>query len=416
MASDERKGPKRTEIKRPNEIKVSDEELREATVVHNLYYDNVARIYSFVRYVLLGLLVVVVIAAAVNSPESISYDNLMFLMKDLGSVAEASGGDFDTIYYNPDTTLSFSGFRNNLAIATSSGLKIYEGDGSTMFEGSDRFTSPRIEESSRYLLLYDFSGNSFAIYNSFARIYTEKLDFAITGADISDSGMFAIASKSKEYNSAVHLYSKSCKVVNRYYSDERVVDISINSSGERVCILAFDAENSDFITKIKLFKPGEDSPITTLELRDVFPLSCRFTTDGNLTVLCDKAAYFYDSEGNLIGSYTQTGEPDSVKLTPQGVVMSMPRNAVSTESDVTVLDGKGNLIFSGTVFGKVKEIDYKNGHLFALAGNVLTRINIKNSEKESTEVSGNVKKMIIYSEKDVMICTASIAEYYEFAN
>ena len=397
-----------------HEINVSDDELKEASTVTNPYYERIAAIYSAVRYVLLIFLIVFLVIAAVRSPDSISYDNLMFLMKDLGSVYEASGGSFDTITYNPDTTLAFSGFRKNLAVATSAGLRIYEGDGSILFEGKDKFSTPLIEASNRYLLMYDFTGNSFALYNSFARIYTEKTEYEITGADISDSGMFAIVTKTKEYNSAVLLYTKSCKLKNRYLSEDRVIDVSINADGSRICILYFDAENSSFITKIKILKPGENTPITTLELGDVFPLSCEFTSDGKITVLCDKALYFYDENGNLIGSHILGGEPSAVKLCENGTAIAIPENAVTTTSTVTVLGTSGDVVYTGITTGKATMIDYKDGYIFTLCGNLLTRTDIGSGEAVSKEVSSSGKSMIVYSADDVMICSSSATEYYDF--
>lgn len=411
-------GEKRKKVRTadPGEIRVSDDELLAATAVTNPYYDNVARIYSAVRYALLIFLIIFLVVAAIRSPESISYDNMMFLMKDMGSVAEASGGDFDTITYNPDTTLTFSGFRKNLAVATSAGLKIYEGDGSVLFEGNDKFSEPHIETSNRYLLVYDFGASSFALYNSFARIYTEKTDYDITGADISNSGMFAIVTKTKEYNSAVLLYSKSCNLKNRYLSEDMVIDVSINDDGSRVCILSFDAADSSFVTKIKIAKPGESTPITTLELGDVFPLSCEYTSDGNLTVFCDKALYFYDANGNLLGSFAPSGEPEAARLASEGAVIAIPKNAVTTGSIVTVLNSRGEVVYTGEISGKISAMDYCDGYLFTLSGNVLTRINVSTNEVASMEVDGSGKTMVVFSENDVMICMASSALYYDFSS
>ncbi len=398
-----------------DEIRISDDEIAEVSYVGNPYYDGVARIYSAVRYALLIFLVVFILVAALRSPESISYDNLMFLLKDLGSVHDASNVKFCNVTYNPDTTLSFSGFRRNLAIATSGGLRIYEGDGSLIFEGKDKFSNPHIENSSRYLLLYDFGGNSYALYNSFARIYTEKTDYEITGADISDCGMFAIVTKTKEYNSAVMLYTKNCKLKNRYLSEDRVIDVSINDDGSRICILSFDAENSSFVTRIKISKPGEDKPITTLFLGDVFPLSCEYTADGNLTVFCDKALYFYNGDGNLLGSYAPSGNIEAARLTEQGAVIAIPKNAVTTGSKVTLLDTKGNVAFEGDFEGKVTILDYKDGAIFALAGNHLTAIDVNSLERKIRKTSASGKSMIVYSSKDVMICSGSFAEYFDFS-
>ena len=399
-----------------DEIRFSDEELEDAVAETNPYYERVAAVYSAVRYILFVFLVLLIAFSAIRNSDSITYDNLMFLMKDLGSVAEASDGHFESITYNPDTTLSFSGFRKNLAIATSSGLKIYEGDGKLMFEGSDKFSSPLIETSDRYLLVYDFGGKSFALYNSFARIYSEKTDYDITGADISNCGMFAVVSRTKEYNSAVMLYTKNCKLKNRYLSEDRVIDVSINDDGDRVCILSFDAQNASFVTKIKLMKPGENHPLTTLELGDVFPLSCEFTENGNLIVFCNKAMYFYDDDGNLIGSYNISGEPEAARLCKEGAVIATPQNAVTTGSYVTVLNSSGKVMYSGEIEGKTVSVSYHEGYLFSLSGNVLERKDIKTGNSIAREVEGGGKTMIVYSKDDVMICSNSGAEYHDFAD
>ena len=414
-----KKRPKKDNLPRradePDEVNVSDDELEEAAVVINPYYAKVASVYSAVRYLLLVFLILLIFFTAMRNSESITYDNLMFLVKDLGSVAEATNGNFETISYNPDTTLSLSGFRKNLAVAASSGLKIYASDGKTTFEGEDKFSTPLIETSDRYLLVYDFGSTSFSLYNSFARIYTEKLDYDITGADISNSGMFAIVTKTKEYNSSVLLYTKNCKLKNRYLSEDRVIDVAINDSGSRVCILSFNAENASFVTKIMVSKPGESKALVTLELEDVFPLSCEYTSDGNLTVFCDSALYFYDADGRFLGSFDLMGEPEAVKLSKGGTVLSLPKNAVSAGSYVTVLGSKGNIIYSGEVPGKTTAVDFYDGYLFTLTGNILTRTNVKTGETVETEVSGNGKNMIVYSKDDVMICSNSVAEYYDLA-
>lgn len=399
----------------PDEINMTDDELEDAAPI-NPYYARVASLYSTVRYLLLVFLVLLISFTAIRNSESITYDNLMFLFKDLGSVAEASGGKFETISYNPDTTLSLSGFRKNLAVAASSGLKIYASDGKMTFEGEDKFSTPLIESSDRYLLVYDFGGSSFSLYNSFARIYTDKFDYDITGADISNSGTFALVTKTKEYNSAVLLYSKSCKLKNRYLSEDRVIDVAINDSGSRVCILSFAVEKASFVTKIMITKPGESKALTTLQLEDVFPLSCEYTSDGNLTVFCDKALYFYDDDGSFLGSFELTGEPESARLTEYGTVITQPKNAAATGSYITVLGSKGNILYSGETSGKTTAVDFYDGYLFVLTGNILTRTDIKSGESRTEEVSGNGKTMIVYSKDDVMICSGSVARYYDFAN
>ncbi|MGN1047165.1 MAG: DUF5711 family protein [Eubacteriales bacterium] len=396
------------------EILTSEEDFDALALPENKYYSKIASVYSAVRYVLLVILVLFVSVSAIRNSDSITYDNLMFLMKDLGSVAESAGDNFETFSYNPDTTRSYAGFRKNLAVASSTGLTIYSGDGKPIFEGTDKYTDPIIETSDRYLLLYDFGKNGFSLFNSFARIYTETLDYEVFCADISDSGVFAVATRTKEYNSAVLIYTKNCKLKSRFLSEDRVIDVSVNKNGNRACVLAFDSENAAFKTKITILKPGESTPVASLTLSDTFPLSCRYTENGNLTVFCDRALYFYDGDGNLINSFSFSSVPETAELGKKGTVISVSGNAVTTESEITVFDQSGNILYSGKTDGKVVSVSYIDGYVFSLAGNRLTRTNITTSESVFAETSGNGKDMIVYTEKDVMICSGSRAEYYSF--
>lgn len=409
-----KKLPKRTD--ELDEINVSDDELEEAVCEENPYYAKVASIYNAIRYLLFVALVLLISISSIRNSDSITYDNLMFLMKDFGSVADAVGGNFEDITYNPDTTLSVLGFRKNLAIASPSGLTIYAGDGKTTYEEKDKYSNPFLATSDRYLLLYDFGGYSFSLYNSFARIYTEDFEYEITGADISDSGMFALVTRTKEYNSSVLLYNKNCKLKNRYLSDNRVIDVSINSKGDRICILYFTVENSSFVTEIMISKPGTDKTVAKLFLNDVFPLACEYSDDGNLTVLCDKAIYFYNEDGNLLGSYDIDGDIESAKLSEDGSVLCVPSKSITKGSFVIVFGTTGKQIYNNFFEENIIDAVYEDGYLFLLSGNLLKRINIKTSDVVEKEIFESGKNIIAYSKNDTMVCSSSKARYYDFDN
>lgn len=403
----------RDEPKKENEINISDSELYDELSQTNKYYDSVSKLYSAARYLLLIILALFVTLSTIKNSDSITYGNLMFLFKDFGSVIDSASSGFSAINYDPDSTISCEGFRNDLVVLSSSGIKIYSGDGDKIFEGTDRFAEPKISVSDRYILMYDFCGNEYALYNSFARIYTEKLDYEITNADISESGMYAVVTRTKEYNSAVLLYTKNCALKNRYKTNDRVIDLSINKSGTRLCVLSFFAENASFSTKIVILNPGSDSAVAELTLVDTFPLECNYTDDGRLTVFCSNSIYFYDENGNLEAAFPLSSVPDVADLSSNGCAVAMSENAVTTGGHITVLDTKGNILYGDSFSGKITEMRLCDGYLFILSGNELVRINIKNGETDKKTTNGG-KSMIVYSTSDVMVCSQSRAEYYNF--
>lgn len=405
---------KNKKLQKDQEIEISDDEIGEATIPVNAYYAAVSAKYSVARYLLILVLVLFVSLSLINNSESITYENLMFLIKDFSYAVDSADRNFQTIVYDSDISRSYTRYRNSLALASASGLKIYSGGGKLTFDGDEKYNNPQIEASDRYLLMYDFGGNRYSLYNSFAKIFSDTPEYEIIGADISASGMFAIVTRTKEYNSAVLLYTKNCKLRNRYLSDEYVVDVAINDKGTRICILSMYAENGSYMTKIMLCRPGEENALSTLLLSDVFPMNAQFTKNGNLAVMLNESLYYYDEDGNFISGSEIGSNISCADVSCYGAAFALSSNAVSTESSILVYNQNGEMCYSGDIDGRVLDISLYDKFVFALMSDKIIRIDTKKFLKEELEISGVGKKILVYGENDIMLCSDTKAEYCNF--
>ena len=113
-------------------IIISDDDfLRESKTVDepltNPYYAMVSYRYKLAKYAAVIILVFFVLISIALNSENITYNNFVFLIKDMNTVFEAEGvlNVQKNVRYNPDKNQAFALYRNGLAIAGSSNIFIY---------------------------------------------------------------------------------------------------------------------------------------------------------------------------------------------------------------------------------------------------------------------------------------------------
>ncbi|MBR4296457.1 MAG: hypothetical protein IKT56_06455, partial [Clostridia bacterium] len=126
--------------------------------------------------------------------------------------------------------------------------------------------------------------------------------------------------------------------------------------------------------------------------------------------------YFYNEDGNLLGSYDIDGDIESAKLSEDGSVLCVPSKSITKGSFVIVFGTTGKQIYNNFFEENIIDAVYEDGYLFLLSGNLLKRINIKTSDVVEKEIFESGKNIIAYSKNDTMVCSSSKARYYDFDN
>ena len=402
--------------KKENEISISDEELRESTAPRNEYYASISALYNAAKYVTLVLLVLFICGSFISNPETVTYDKFMFLVKDITNVFDSTSSVYDDISYTPEVGITLSAYRKNLAVASVGGVDIYNGDGEPTYTGNEKFSNPRIESSDKYMLVYDFGHKRYALYNLFAKIYSENLDGEIVVGDISDSGMYALVTKAKEYNFSASVYTKNCRLKNRILTDDYVLDIDIDSAGKRFAILSTYASDGSYVGKVTFYKVGEGEAVTSVKLNESLPIKCCYLSDGSLAVLCDNGVYYYDEDGGFITSYGfGTSQPILFDMNENGIALVHSTNGSSIGNQVIFVGEDGEIKHESICDGRIVAVRELDGFLFVLTDSAVMRIDIDGDEIKKLGALGMGKQLIVISRYDVMLATDSKSEYYDFS-
>ena len=224
----------------------------------NEYYAKVSERFGTAQMILYVVLTVVVLISLMINSEWITYENFYYFFSDMGDYITASDSEIEDVLYSVDRKQAFSVYNGKFAVAGNSGLKLYTSSGRLIIDDRDEIFNPKLEDSDVYLLMYDQGHTEFRIYNIFTEVFSADTDFPIHGADISNSGNFALVTSDDKNVSSVHLYSNKFKLQKTYRRADYVVDVALNGAGNRIAILSYSYENGQIVTNLSMGRTAKN--------------------------------------------------------------------------------------------------------------------------------------------------------------
>ena len=386
----------------------------------DVYYASVSAHYKVAQRIIVLFLAFFLIFSILTSYKEITYDNFYYLLKDFTSAADVGNNYYETLSYESDSRQKFALYRGGIASVSPSRISIFTATGRRTLNDTSGFSSPFAVSSDKYVLFYDTAGNTFSVYNSFARVYTEKLDYPVKCASLAKDGSFAVVSKADTGFWTVRIYTKNFKLKSTIESKEHVFGVCLDSDSKKLSLTTYDAGNGTGRTCVTVYdlskmsdKKGNKITVEKELIYDgEFPLKAGFigknrslalVTDGYLRVFDntfdEKTKSDSYSNGNITGYF----------LDYDGVAVSVMDSATCrviayNEFGDTVLDDKVDHI--------VSDISLCDGFVFLQANSGVVRIEAKN--KDEQYLASGSGKMLIYDEKTVLVCGESKAEYLIF--
>lgn len=382
----------------------------------NHYYATVAYRYKFAKYVAIVLLVVFVIFSMINYKDSITYSNFVFLVKDINTVFESDGmlNVRKNINYNSDKNQVFTMYRNGLALAGASNIYVYNSAGKQTLSAQIHYSLPRFSVSEKYILLYDLGGKGYSLFNSFAKIHSEELEYPISKAEISDSGVYAVVSSDREYLSSVSVYDKNFECIEKHRKDKYVVDIALDDTGEGLLVAAFESEAGEYYTEISATRIGTGEEYLKLKKNGYFPISVDYTADGGFVLLCDSSLFFFDASGNEISSYDFDGLSLSRADFSEGIsALTLSENTAEKSNYLLIFDAYGEKIYDQFVSGKINSVLCYGKFVYLIFDTEIKRVSVENESTYTTNISAGVKDVKIINEKTALLCYGSYTQYVE---
>jgi len=276
----------------------------------NTYYKKVSKRYRNAKLLLSVLLVVFVVFAIILGSESLTYANLQYMLRNFSE--SSSSDDERSLWIRIETAgeHEIAAYNNRIVTADESGIAFYRVSGKKIYSDSVSFGSPELAVGGKYCILWSCGSGSYAVFNTVSLIKNETLDHPIYDVATSDSGNYAILTKSAEYSSSVRLYNSDFNLTAVFNkSDAYISDLALSLDGTLLASAAFYAENGIYNTVIELFDSVSGEKKFSQKLSDAFPVKCGFFEDGSLYLVTNKSLQAFSLSGEQLFSSDFNGTP-----------------------------------------------------------------------------------------------------------
>jgi len=372
----------------------------------NKYYIGISERCKTVKYIVLVILVVFILTMISVCKDDITVENFQYLIKFLDTEKNEYDGSSRTIIYSSSENMRFGVYKGDLVTAKNYTVDMYNFTGAVTMTDDVVYGDPVLLTSDKYMLVYDLGGTSFTLYNAFSRLYSETFDYALTNAAVSDSGMFAIVTKTLEYRSAVYIYDKDFNKITQIMKDKYVMSVDIADDGSKILVVSASSNSDgDFYTEIMSVEPYSEKESTHTIVTDAMPLAAAYNKNNGYTVLCDNRLLFYSEDGSLESEYGFGGRiPTSFDMSGEYTVISFNKNLVGYDNDIMVFNAEGKLVLNTIIEGRITRMRTDSGCLFVLLGNSLVRVDIENGKKDTLDIEKNCSDIVPVDESRFMLC------------
>lgn len=371
----------------------------------NMHFLAVSRRYKIAKLIVLFFLVMYLLVTIALYRDKITVENFQYIMKYLDVDSPEYSGNYRTIYYDASNERRVGLYKGELAVVTGSAVNLYNMLGNNILNYNTSYSQPVLHTSKSYMLVYALGEKAYSINNTLSQLYTETYEYPIQGAALSDSGMYAIVSKTLEYRSAVYIYDRDFNKITQILKDKLVMDVEITSNGDEVLLLSVYNKNGDFRSEIMTCNPYSDVESSIETLEGVFAVKAGYNSEGGYSIICDSKILFYDKDNKRLAAYSYDGlVPVNYLLSEKYTAIAFNKNIVGNDNDFIIFDNSGKSVYSGIISGKIYDIASDGIYVYVLLDNLIIRIDPQDGAVIPAEIEGSALNLLVKDMYTLIVC------------
>ena len=372
-------------------------------------------VFGILKVVFISVLCLVLCLTVVLGQGIITYENVYYMFKDIEYIKSFDESVTDQLNYSKPIALQdFEVFKNGLAVASDSEIKLFTSTGRvTMTRGSE-YSNPKLCASGNSLLVYDQGNRSYSIYNSFTELHREKLDFPISSAAMAKNGSYAIVTRSPKYTSVVKVYNSSGALDMEYSKNDYVISADLSDDARHLSVLSMSASGGESLVALTVVDVSRGEVRSEHKLTDVMPYTCEFISGSRLVAYYADHVTIYDYDLSIIGEYVYPSTLNKMHTSSDGIVLCMAGDGIASSNSVVVIDQNARVVYTGTAIGDVYDICLAGGYVYVLTGDAVSRYDTRFGGVSTVKFDGEDSRLAIFEGGKVAVCTTVSAHYITF--
>lgn len=380
----------------------------------NEYYIDLSRHIKITKMLLILFLVVFLLGMITIFRHDITLENYQYMIRIFTSSGNSDyAGDYQPIYFDANGTTRLGMFNGDLAVVKRDGVNFYGMSGSNTMNQKVSYSNPALITNGKYMLTYDIGGYSFDLFNNFSRLAGETFDYPISTAAVSREGMYAVVTKSLEYQSQVNLYDHNFTLLTRILKDKYVMAVGISDDASEILVMSVYSENGKYSTEIMTLEPYSNTAKSTYNRVNSMAILGGYHADGSYTVLCSDALLFFDKGDNLINEYPINAiTPTKCIVSSDCTILAYNENIVGSTTDIIVFSNDGEQITTLKLDDKLIDVDCSESIVYMLCNNDLVRLDLNDPEPQKQRLEGGGSSVFIADAETVLVSYSNKVQPY----
>lgn len=261
------------------------------------YYGKLSSASRLIQYIVTFTLLVFATGMPFLFSDEITAENFGLLLRNISFSFPGEQVEFTTVRYDADLAMDFAAYKEYFAVATTSGVRLYDHRGHIALDEKLGMSDPVLDAGDRYVLAYDREGRDFALFNSISLLYTGKEESAIHCADLCDEGSFLVVTGSTSSKSVIKVYNRAFNLQRELKIDRYPLSAGLAPDGKTMLFLSCDTtDGGEMAGYVTLYDLGDKTSLVLEKKHNGLPLYGAPLKDGAVVVFED-GVYFYGKDG-----------------------------------------------------------------------------------------------------------------------
>ena len=297
----------------------------------------------------------------------------------------------------------FSSSKNTFVL-TDTNLLAFNKNGKEFLNIQHGYSDPYFSVSSARTLIYNLHDTDYMVTNYKSTVISDRTENEILLATISNSGNFALVTKSTGYEAEVNVFNKKNKLIYKWLSaDEAVSSVLLSPNGKMLTVVTVTVSSGTLVSKIYCLNFKSANPVFKYELNGSV-LSLNNLTSNLFSVVLNNRIIYYNWTKGEVFSSDLNNSVAFYKTDNKSKNIVVCKNGIITDSYIISLYNNSKLVNQFEYTGQITDIDVYHDNIYVLSTQRVDVLNFKGEKVNSSDFEHILKYIVVGSSDSVIMC------------
>lgn len=246
-------------------------------------------------------------------------------------------------------------------------VNAFASSGKELFSYNHGYENPVIKTSAAGALAFEQGGTGFAIFDLNGLKNEIKTEHPIITAAISDSGVYAIVTRSDKYAAAVSVYNKRAKKLYEWFSaKETVNNVAISPNGKKLAVSTFTSNVGQYKSELRVLNYDSATPEHS-ETFESLIYSLENTHSASFAVVTQNGVRFIKWSKFKSNEYKNDYNTAFFRAGKGGCAAVFNRESDKTDNRIVIFSKSGEKKSEFEFKGIISDIAVYGGHIYCMS-------------------------------------------------